>query len=118
DRFYFLPHFERIGIQHIDCVFKLLDEERVLIKRAPPGHPTHESIERVVCQLSRLTNVYGRPYQLLRIDTPTYHLHKMANYTNSLIVNRKVFVPLYGIPGDLAALETWQAAMPGYEVIG
>jgi agmatine/peptidylarginine deiminase len=117
-RFYFLPHFERIGIQHIDCLFKLLDEERILIKRAPPGHPAGEAIERVVCLLSQLTNTYGRPYQILRIDTPTYHLHKMANYTNSVIVNRKIYVPLFGIPGDLAALETWRAAMPGYEVVG
>src|SRR5262249_33630290 len=81
-------------------------------------HHAHEAIERVVCELSQLTNCYGRPYQLLRIDTPPYHLNKMANYTNSLIVNRKIYVPLYGIPGDRAALDTWQAAMPGYEVMG
>jgi hypothetical protein len=42
----------------------------------------------------------------------------MANYTNALIVNRKIYVPLFGIPADPAALATWRAAMPGYEVIG
>jgi agmatine/peptidylarginine deiminase len=117
-RFHTLPHFERIGIQHIDCLFKLLDPERILVKRAPPGHPAFEAIERAACLLSRLTNSYGRPYQILRIDTPPYHRNKMANYTNSVIVNRKIYVPLFGIPADPAALATWRAAMPGYEVIG
>jgi hypothetical protein len=42
----------------------------------------------------------------------------MPAYTNSLILNRKVLVPLYGIPADEDALETWREAMPGYEVIG
>jgi agmatine/peptidylarginine deiminase len=117
-RFHFLPHFERIGIQHVDCLFKLLDPERLLVKRAPPGHPSFQAIERVACLLSQLTNSYGRPYQILRIDTPSYHRNKMANYTNSVIVNRKIYVPLFGIPADLAALATWRAAMPGYEVMG
>jgi hypothetical protein len=117
-RFHTLPHFERIGIQHIDCLFKLLDPERILVKRAPPGHPAFEAIERAACLLSRLTNSYGRPYQILRIDTPPYHRNKMANYTNSVIVNRRIYVPLFGISADPAALATWRAAMPGYEVIG
>src|SRR4030043_881527 len=41
-----------------------------------------------------------------------------AAYTNSLIFNKKVFMPFYGIPEDKQALETGQEAMPGYEVIG
>jgi hypothetical protein len=42
----------------------------------------------------------------------------MPAYTNSLILNRKVLVPLYGIPADRDALETWREAMPGYQVVG
>jgi agmatine/peptidylarginine deiminase len=117
-QFHFVPNFERLGIQHVDCLFKLLDEERILVKRPPPDHPLYANIERVVCHLSRLTNVYGRPYQILRIDTAPYFLHKLANYTNSVIVNHKIYVPLFGIPADEAALETWRQAMPGYEVFG
>jgi agmatine/peptidylarginine deiminase len=117
-QFHFVPNFERLGIQHLDCLLKLLDEERILVKRAPPDHPAFRHIERAVCHLSRLTNVYGRPYQLLRIDTPRYLLNKMANYTNSVIVNRTIFVPLFGIPADAAALSAWREAMPGYVVQG
>jgi hypothetical protein len=72
----------------------------------------------VVRHLQQLTNPRGRRYQILRIDTPCYLWHKLATYTNSLIVNRKIYVPLFDIPGDEAALETWRRAMPGYEVMG
>src|SRR5262249_47033409 len=84
-QFHFLPNFEsKPGIQHIDCLMKLLDEERILVKRAPPDHPDFANIERAVQALSRLTNVHGRPYTILRIDTPRYKNDLLANYTNSL----------------------------------
>src|SRR5262249_8582341 len=117
-RFCVLPNIQRLGIQHLDCLLKLLDEERILVKRVPANHPEFSHVERVVCELSQLTNVYGRPYQVLRIDTPRYQCQKLTNYTNSLIVNRTIFVPLFGIPADDAALCTWREAMPGYDVQG
>jgi len=43
---------------------------------------------------------------------------ELANYANTLIVNSKVFVPLFGVPEDAAALDVYRAAMPGYEVLG
>jgi agmatine/peptidylarginine deiminase len=117
-RFHFLPNFERLGIQHIDCLLKLLDEERILVKRVPVDHPSYPHVENAVRQLLQLTSVRGRPYQILRIDTPAYCLNRLASYTNSLIVNRKVYVPLFDIDADAAALDTWRRVMPGYEVLG
>jgi agmatine/peptidylarginine deiminase len=124
-QFHVLPNFEKygfegtgLGIQHIDCLLKLLDEERILVRRVPKDHPDFEHVESAVGHLGKLTSVYGRPYTVLRIDTPRYRKEYLANYTNSLILNRKVYVPLFGIPADNAALETWRAAMPGYEVFG
>jgi hypothetical protein len=35
-----------------------------------------------------------------------------------MILKRKVFVPLYGISTDAGAIATYEAAMPGYEVLG
>jgi agmatine/peptidylarginine deiminase len=114
-----VPNFEWFGIQHIDCLLKPLDEETLLVKRLPEGHPDHEPIEEIVKTLSGLMNPYGRPYRIPRIDTPPYFMgHYVANYTNSLILNRKVLVPLFGIPADERALATFRELMPGYEVIG
>jgi agmatine/peptidylarginine deiminase len=117
-RFHFLPNFERLGIQHIDCLLKMLDEERILVKRVPETHPSYPHVENAVRALQKLTNVRGRPYEILRIDTAPYCLRQLAAYTNALIVNRKVFVPLFDIPADAAALETYRRALPGYEVRG
>jgi hypothetical protein len=124
-RLHVLPNFEShgyegwgFGIQHIDCLLKLLDEERILVRRAPKDHPDFEHIEAAVGHLTKLKSPYGRPYTLLRIDTPRYRKDYLANYTNSLILNRKVYVPLFGIPADKQALETWRTALPGYEVLG
>ena len=107
-RFHVVPNFERLGIQHLDCLMKLLDEERILVKRSPPDHPDFEHIEEAARCLALLKNPYDRLYQILRIDTPLYNKFSLANYTNALILNRKVYVPLFDIPGDQAALKTWQ----------
>ena len=118
-RYIVLPNFEWFGIQHIDCLLKPLDEETLLVKRVPADHPDYGPIEEIVATLSSLKNPHGRPYRILRIDTPPYLLgYFVANYTNSLILNHKIFVPLFDIPADEKALETWREAMPGYEVIG
>lgn len=120
-----LENTEPQGIQHIDCWLKPLDAQRLLVKRPPAGHPEEAAIDRNIEVLSKLHGVFGEPYEIVRIDCPPIPRNKpwendnpIAAYTNSLILNHKVLVPLYGIPGDARALEQWRAAMPGYEVIG
>jgi len=125
ERLVVMPNTERWGIQHIDCWLKVLDPERLLVKRVTADHPEHERLERNVEALSALTTSSGGRFEIVRIDCPPIDRKAMddedsptAAYTNSLILNRKVLVPLYGVEGDAAALETWRGAMPGYEVIG
>ncbi len=118
DNYVFLGGTENNGIQHIDCWAKLLDEETIMVKRPPVWHEEYARIEANIQILEGLTNAHGRPYRIVRIDTPPYDGYNVAAYTNSLILNRKVLVPLFGIAGDQAALQTFQDAMPGYEVLG
>ncbi len=106
------------GIQHIDCYAKLLDEETVIVKQVVPGHPEYACIERLVDQISARVNCYGRPYRIVRVFSGSYSGNSVAAYTNSLILNRKVLVPLFGIASDGPALQVYRDAMPGYEVIG
>ncbi len=113
-----LPNYESWGLQHIDCLLKLLDENRILVKRLESSHPDHQRVELIAEALSELKTLDGKNYEILRIDTPNYAEGRAAPYTNSLIFNNKVFVPLMGIPGDEEAINTWKEAMPGYEVFG
>ncbi|MBN1327125.1 MAG: agmatine deiminase family protein, partial [Candidatus Cloacimonetes bacterium] len=116
--YHLLSNTEDYGIQHIDCAAKLLDEERILVKSLPGWHPEYERMENLVTELSQLTSCFGRPYQIFRIFCASYDGNSVAAYTNSLILNNKVFVPLFDIASDTAALETYQNLMPGHTVIG
>ncbi len=116
--YHFLDDPEMNGIQHIDCYAKILDEETILVKEVYSGHPEYDCIERLVDQFAVLTNCYGRPYNIVRIYCGTYSQNRVAAYTNSLILNQKVLVPLFDISSDDDALQTYADAMPGYEVLG
>jgi agmatine deiminase len=114
----FVLNPEAFGIQHIDCYAKLLDERTVLVKQVPAGHPEQQCCEELAAVFSASANGFGRPFDVLRVFCDTYEGQYAAAYTNSLILNRKVLVPTFGIPADEAALEVYRQAMPGYQVIG
>lgn len=119
DRYHIISNFETRGIQHIDCFLKLLDEERILVARPPKDHELYPIYEDIVQnELAKLETIYGRPYQILRIDTDRYRGDRLAAYTNSLIINQTVYVPLFGIEQDSVALSQWQQALPGYTIKG
>jgi hypothetical protein len=116
--YHIIPNFEAFGVQHIDCLLAFLDENRILIARTPEDHASYALYESIVAQISQLKNSYGHPYEILRIDIERFDGEQLAAYTNALILNERVFVPLYGIDQDEQAMETWRRAMPGYEVLG
>ncbi len=119
DNYHLISNFELKGIQHIDCFMKMLDEERLFVQRPPKDHPLYDVYEGIVNQeLSKLTNAYGRPYQILRLDTDRYKGNDLAAYSNSLILNQTVYVPLFNIKQDSVALKQWADAMPGYTIKG
>lgn len=109
---------EIYGIQHIDCWAKLLNEETVLVKQLPPGHPEYFQAEAIADQFAQSLTCFGRPYRIIRIFCDTYSGTSAAAYTNSLILNKRVFVPTFGIAADQTALQTYADAMPGYEILG
>ncbi|UCF05455.1 MAG: agmatine deiminase family protein, partial [bacterium] len=106
------------GIHHIDPWAKLLNEETILVQEVDPSHAFYDSLEVRAAYFATLTNCYGRPYNIVRIYCGNIGGGDVAGYVNSLILEDKVFVPLFGISSDAAALATYEAAMPGYEVLG
>lgn len=111
------------GIQHIDCNAKLLNPETVLVKQVAPGNPDYECLEEMAEQFKNTNTFYGRPFNVIRIycpdiDNVSWETNSTAAYVNSLILNNRVYVPLYGIAEDENAMATYQQAMPGYEVLG
>lgn len=119
ENYHILSNFEFNGIQHIDCFMKLLDGERILVAEPPLDHPLHPVYEGIIKnELAKLKSPYGRPYEILRIKSGRYNNDRLAAYTNALILNRVIYVPLFKIREDSLALQQWRVAMPGYTVKG
>jgi agmatine/peptidylarginine deiminase len=108
-----LGYVEYGGIHHIDCWAKFLDPTTILVKEVSSGHPSYDSLNNRAQFLSTQISSWGRPYTVVRIYCPSG-----TAYTNSIILNNKVFVPLFDVPEDTTAMRIYQEAMPGYEVLG
>lgn len=99
-------------IDHIDCWAKFLDVDKVLVRRVPPSHSQYDEIEAAAQAFEEALCGWGTPYEVWRVDTP-----QDQPYTNSLILNGTVYLPVTGSSWDDDALAVYQAAMPGYEVL-
>lgn len=103
-------------IQHIDCWGKFLDVDKILISEVPMSDPRYNDFEAVASFYASHLSSYGTPYDVIRVYSPNGQ-----PYTNSLILNEKVLVPIVSGTGSVwndTAIARYQQAMPGYEVIG
>ena len=104
-------------IAHVDCWGKYLAPDKILIARLPQNNPRYQYYEQVANYFETTNCCWGYPYRVYRVDEPGGSI--LAPYTNSLILNKSVYVPL----GDNSnynqqALAVYQEAMPGYEIVG
>ncbi|MCX6245006.1 MAG: agmatine deiminase family protein [Bacteroidetes bacterium] len=100
-------------IDHIDCWGKYLAPDKILIRKVPTSHPQYAAIEATAAYYASTPCSYGYNYRVSRVNTPNDQ-----PYTNSLILNNKVFVPTMSSSWDDSAIVAYQRAMPGYQVIG
>lgn len=100
-------------IDHIDCWGKYLSPDKILIRSVPPSHPRYSALEATADYFANQLCAWGYPYQIYRVNTP-----QDQPYSNSLILNNRIFVPITNSAADQPALEVYRTAMPGYEVIG
>ena len=115
-----ITRYEKLGyvegfgsIHHLNCWAKFLSPGKILLKQVDPGHASYTALEARAHELESISSSWGRAYEVVRVYAPNDE-----PYTNALILNDKVFVPLYGTANDSAALATYGSAMPGYEVLG
>lgn len=116
------------GIHHIDMHMKLLDEETILVGEFPQNTSDGPQIEaNMQYLLSNFKTPFGNDYKLVRIPMPSCSNGQWPDdcqgaeyrtYANALFVNKTVLVPTYGIPLDNTALDVWEQALPGYNIVG
>jgi agmatine/peptidylarginine deiminase len=112
-------------IHHIDMHMKLLNEETILVGQYPSGTADGPQIEiNIQYILNNYSSCYGRPYKIVRIPMPPdmngqYPPNSdYLTYTNSMIVNKTVLVPIYNLSQDTTALRIYRENMPGYKILG
>lgn len=102
-------------IEHIDCWGKFLDVDKVLIAKVPSSDPRYSDYEAVANTFANALTPWGNHYQVFRVNAPGRN--KITPFTNSLILNDHVFVPIAGTQYDNAAIAVYQQAMPGYTIV-
>ncbi|MBM3403744.1 MAG: T9SS type A sorting domain-containing protein [Bacteroidetes bacterium] len=113
DLYHVRPDPNNTYIDHIDCWSKFLGVGKILVRSVPSSHPQYNEIEAAAAYWTTQTSPFGLPYQVFRVYTPNNQ-----PYTNSLILNNKVLVPIMNSQWDDDALDVYEQAMPGYEIIG
>jgi agmatine/peptidylarginine deiminase/PKD repeat protein len=105
-------------IKHVDCWAKFLDVDKILITQVPETDYRYQDYEDLAIFFSQQNCSWGYPYEVYRVQAADYDEYDTNPYTNSLILNDKVFVPQSGSDLDDDAIALYQQAMPGYEIIG
>lgn len=108
-------------IAHVDCWGKYLAPDKILIARMPQNNPRYQYYEQVAQYFETTNCCWGYPYRVYRVDEPVTdnYDNTLAPYTNSLILNKTVYVPLgSNSTYNQQALQVYRDAMPGYEVVG
>lgn len=113
-------------INHIDMHMKLLDEETLLVSRYPEGVADGPQIEENInFVLNNHQSAFGTPYKVEWIDAPPSTTGNYPDnggwyrtYSNSIIINKSILVPIYRPEVDGPALALYEELMPGYNIVG
>ena len=104
-------------IAHIDCWGKIVAPDKIIVAKLPESNPRYQYYEQVANELANTKCAYGYNYRVYRVEEPGGST--VAPYTNSLIANGHVYMPLgSNSTYNNKALEVYRQALPGYDVVG
>jgi len=103
---------------HVDCWGKYLAPDKILIAKLPENDYLYSDFEGIAHYFSTTNCCWGYPYRVYRVDIPNSGQNTVAPYTNSLILNKTVYLPM-GTDSvyNQNAIAVYQEAMPGYEIL-
>ena len=135
DTVYSLPDY----LVHADYYLKIVNEETLILSAHERDNYiygtepyTYEQDSAILAGLvaffqEQVISQYGRPLKVYQVPNPPsvqddslqlWWYTQYASYTNSLIVNRSVFVPQFETKkSDSTALEIYREVMPGYKIV-
>ena len=109
---------------HIDTIARFSDENTIIYSISDNITDFHfYELQKMKNQLQSFKNELGQPFSLIPILLPDPCYNKKgkrlpATYTNFLIMNKMVLLPVYNVKQDNKALEIIQKCFPKKEIIG
>ena len=125
DSLVIFPAMEGDATKHCDMWVKLLNDTLFVVgeyENPDDGVGDDASyLDQLAQDLDAMQNLDGRDFEVVRLPMnpiiqDTYTINR--TYTNSLILNNKVLVPVYGTPLDAEALQIYAECMPNHQIIG
>lgn len=124
-KFVWLTPPPNTGTGHVDMYTKLLTPTDILLIDFPSQSGNNAQADAIIEQnlatLQAATNMTGDPFVVHRIVIPSLgNAWTYRTYTNSVIVNHRVMVPIYGQSNyDAQALQVYATVLgPDYEIVG
>lgn len=108
---------------HIDTLARFCSADTIAYTTCEDSvDPHYESLKVMAAQLESLRTQGGNPYRLIPLPLPRLIFDEEgcplpANYSNFLIINEAVMVPVYDDPMDAVALERLQRCFPDRKII-
>jgi agmatine deiminase len=107
---------------HVDMFSKLVNPTTVLVAQYDTDEVDHARLEANAALLAASTNGAGQPLNVVRIRQPDVYFENIVlpvvrTYTNAIVVNDRVIVPVYGIEDDAGALAVMASVFPGKTIV-
>ncbi len=112
---------KKITIEHMDTFGKLVSPDTWVFSDFPANSKFKKDSDQMVKMLSQMKSPNGNPYRIFRMKMtlrPGSSREDYRAYINSFISNHAVYYPTYGDAIDQEAKAVYEAALPGYEVVG
>ena len=108
---------------HVDDITRFVGPRTIVTAIEPdPTDPNHAKLEDNRRRLSRMTDLRGRPFDVVPLPMPAPVVfggrRLPASYANFYVGNRVVLVPTFNDPRDRVALDTLARLFPGRDVVG
>ncbi len=114
--------FQRIafdGTGHIDIWAKMLNDHTILVAEFDQNDSNYNLVEGHMAVMDATPTYDGGTFDIVRVPMPTRTGGYYRTHTNSILINNKAIIPIYGIPSDSDAIAAYQAGLgPDWEVVG
>jgi len=109
------PSLDSTG--HVDMFMKIVSANTVLIAEYTPDQKDYQVLEDCVDLFTSSVNGAGEPWTVVRIPQPDVYyaffiLPVVRTYTNAIIINNVLLLPIYNIPSDEEAAAIYEQVLP------